>query len=76
MLPARFAPYLFALILSGVMSFIVSGVVSFKALGLPPGFVGLWLNAWLFAWAVAFPSALLAGPVARKIVARLTTPAG
>lgn len=73
MFPARYAPYLFALILSGVMSCIVSGVVTFKALGLPPDFIGLWLNSWVFAWLVAFPSALVAGPLARKIVARVTS---
>lgn len=55
------------------MSCIVSGVVTFKALGLPPDFIGLWLNSWVFAWLVAFPSALVAGPLARKIVARVTS---
>ncbi|WP_425091422.1 DUF2798 domain-containing protein [Tropicimonas sp. S265A] len=72
MIPARFAPSLFALILSGVMSCVVSGVVSLKALGPVDGFLGIWIEAWLFAWAVAFPSALLVAPVARKLVARLT----
>ncbi|MEM8582321.1 MAG: DUF2798 domain-containing protein [Pseudomonadota bacterium] len=72
MLPAKFAPYLFALILSGFMSLIVSGLVSFKALGLIDGFFWLWMEAWAFAWAVAFPSALCIAPAARKIVARVT----
>jgi hypothetical protein len=72
MVPARFAPALFALILSGVMSLIVSGVVTLKALGIPPNFLTLWLNGWLFAWAVAFPSAFFVAPLARRIVGRLT----
>ncbi|MDJ0994430.1 MAG: DUF2798 domain-containing protein [Dinoroseobacter sp.] len=72
MLPAKFAPYLFALILSGFMSLIVSGLVSYKALGLVDGFFGIWMEAWAFAWAVAFPSALFVAPIARKLVARVT----
>lgn len=38
MIPARYAPLLFALILSGIMSFIVSGVATLKTIGLTPGF--------------------------------------
>jgi hypothetical protein len=74
MVPARFAPALFALILSGVMSFIVSGVVTLKALGIPPDFIGLWFRGWMFAWAVAFPSAFFVAPFARRLVGRLTAP--
>lgn len=40
MLPARFAPVLFSLILSGLMSFIVTGVATWKALGFGAGFPG------------------------------------
>ena len=72
MIPARYAPYLFALILSGMMSFLVSGFATWRALGLPPDFVSIWLGAWIGAWAIAFPAATLVAPVARRIVARLT----
>lgn len=72
MIPARFAPVLFGLILSGLMSCIVSGIATLRALGPAPGFVGEWMGSWLTAWAVAFPVVLLVAPVTRRIVARLT----
>ena len=71
MLPARLAPILFAVILTGLMSFIVSGVSTFRAVGLPDDFLSIWLTAWLPSWAVAFPAVLVAQPVARAVVARL-----
>ncbi|SFJ40664.1 DUF2798 domain-containing protein [Jannaschia pohangensis] len=75
MIPARFAPVLFGLILSGLMSLLVSGVATFRALGLIDGFIGLWLGAWLAAWAIAFPAVLIVAPITRRLVARLTAPA-
>jgi hypothetical protein len=68
MIPARFAPVLFGLILSGL----VSGVATYRALGLPPGFVMAWTGAWLLSWAVAFPTVLVIAPFTRRIVAALT----
>ncbi len=70
-LPARFAPVLFGLLLSGLMSLIVSGIATLRALGLPADFVVRWLGAWAFAWAVAFPAVLVIAPIVRRIVARL-----
>ena len=75
MIPARFAPALFALFLSGMMSFLVSGVATWRAAGLVDGFGGLWISAWIPSWLVAFPTALLAAPLVRKIVAKLVAPA-
>lgn len=72
MIPARYAPILFGFFLSCLMSFIISGVSTARAAGLGPEFGGLWISGWLTSWAVAFPAVLVAGPVARRIVARLT----
>ncbi|MGA0611923.1 DUF2798 domain-containing protein [Caldimonas sp. KR1-144] len=71
MIPARFAPALFGLILSGLMSFVVSGISTWRAAGLGADFAGLWLSAWLAAWMVAFPIVLIVAPLARRLVARL-----
>ncbi len=73
-LPARFAPILFGLLLSGFMSLIVSGVSTANARGLGPGFVGDWLSAWAFSWAIAFPAVLMVAPFVRRVVARLVEP--
>lgn len=72
MIPARFAPVLFGLILSGLMSAIVSAIATLRAAGLTEGFPALWLGAWAPSWAVSFPTVLVVAPVTRRIVARLT----
>lgn len=68
MLPKRFVPLLFSLILSGLMSLLVSGISTYRVAGLVPGFPGLWCGAWLMAWLFAFPAVLLVTPVARSLV--------
>ncbi|WP_103259214.1 DUF2798 domain-containing protein [Tabrizicola aquatica] len=71
MIPARFSPVLFGLILSGLMSLIVSGLSTARALGLGEGFVAVWLGNWAVSWAIAFPTVLVVAPLTRRIVARL-----
>lgn len=73
MIPARYAPILFGLILSGLMSCLVSGIATLRAAeALDSGFPALWLGAWLSSWAVAFPTVLLVAPLTRRLVGRLT----
>lgn len=71
MIPARFAPVLFGLILSGLMSLIVSGLSTARAVGLIEEFPGLWLGNWAVSWSIAFPTVLVVAPLTRRIVARL-----
>lgn len=71
MIPQRFAPVVFGLILSGMMSFIVSGIATIRATGLIDGLPALWAGAWIVSWAVAFPTVLVVAPVTRRLVARL-----
>ncbi len=75
-LPARLAPTVFGLLLSGLMSLIVSAIATLRAVGLPADFVTVWLGAWLSAWAVAFPVVLVVAPLVRRIVASLCEPPG
>jgi hypothetical protein len=72
MIPARFAPVLFGLILSGLTSCVVSGIATFRALGLHDGFLGDWAGSWAVSWAIAFPTVLVVAPITRRIVAALT----
>ena len=62
MIPARYAPVLFGLLLSGLMSLIVSGIATWQAAGLSPSFPLLWMGAWLSSWLVAFPTVLVVAP--------------
>lgn len=71
MFPKKFAPALFGLILSGLMSLLVSGIATYRAAGVAPGFVGLWATGWLTAWLVAFPVVLVVAPLTRRAVGAL-----
>lgn len=71
MLPKAFAPALFSLILSGLMSLLVSGISTYRAVGFGEGHAGLWISAWLTAWLVAFPVVLVVAPLARRTVSML-----
>jgi hypothetical protein len=73
MIPRKFAPVLFSLILSGVMSLLVSGFSTVAALGTAAGLMTAWMKAWLGAWLFAFPVVLLVAPVAQRMVKSLTT---
>lgn len=42
MIPKKFAPLLFGLLLSGLMSLLVSGLSTARAIGLGSGFPGVW----------------------------------
>lgn len=74
MFPQKFAPALFGLILSGLMSLLVSGISTYRAVGPGHGFAGLWADAWLMAWLIAFPVVLVVAPLARRAVALLVSP--
>ena len=73
MITARFAPVVFGLILSGLMSCMVSGIATFRALDGSGPFFGAWMTSWMFSWAVAFPTVLVVAPFTRRIVARLVS---
>ena len=70
MIPARLAPIVVALIVSGGMSFLVSGLATWRAIGMPSDFLGTWITSWLFAWAIAFPALMVLRPIVSKIVMR------
>lgn len=70
MIPRKYAPVLFGLILSGLMSLLVSGISTLRATGPGPGLLATWSSAWLTAWVVAFPVVLVVVPLARRALDR------
>lgn len=68
MLPPRFAPMLFGLILSGLMSLLITGIATWRSQGFGDASLGAWGSAWLTAWPVAFPCVLLLAPITRRLV--------
>ncbi|MEO0681412.1 MAG: DUF2798 domain-containing protein [Pseudomonadota bacterium] len=68
----RYVTPLFAFLLSGGMSCMVSGVATLRAAGLSEDFMTVWLrDAWLPSWAVAFPAAWVFAPRVRRFVESL-----
>ena len=73
MIPKKYGPMLFSLLLSGLMSLLVSGIATLRATGIVDGVLALWASAWLTAWFVAFPTIMLVAPFTQKIVGALVT---
>ncbi|MBL6079730.1 DUF2798 domain-containing protein [Belnapia sp. T18] len=72
MIPARYGALLFPLVMTFFMAGVVSALLTLVNLGPQPDFLLLWLVNWVLAWCFAFPAALLAIPLARRIVGWLT----
>jgi len=71
-LPRRFAPVLFAFIMSVTLSGVLSGAITAINTGFDAGFIGRWLHAYALAWSMAFPSVTVIAPVVRRFVDRVT----
>lgn len=73
MIPKKYGPALFSLLLFGLMSLLVSGIATFRAAGLTDGVFALWMSAWLAAWLIAFPTVMLIAPFTQKFIGALVT---
>jgi hypothetical protein len=63
------AKYIFPVIITGIIVFVVSAVVTFANIGLRVDFVPRWLGAFIIGWPVAAVTAYLAIPYARRFTA-------
>jgi hypothetical protein len=72
MISRKLAPFLFGLILSGLMSCIVSGLATYRSLPDTSSFPAAWVRAWVPSWGLAFPVVLFVAPVTRWLVERMT----
>lgn len=72
MISQRYAHVALGFILSGLMSCMVSGISTLRAAGWVDGLFGLWMTGWVTSWLVAFPVVLVAAPITRRMVERLT----
>lgn len=72
-IPKRFAPVLFAFIMSTTLSGLMSAIITGVNTGLEAGFLDRWLPAYALAFSLAFPSVTLIAPVVRRFVDHLTT---
>ncbi len=74
MISARYANALFALIMSGLMSCVVTGIATLKAIGFSPSTLEDWMASWAFCWPIAFTVILTLGPFVKRLIARLVRP--
>ena len=65
------AKYIFPVIITGLIVFVVSAVVTFTNIGFRVDFVPRWLKAFVTGWPVAAVTAYLAIPHARRMAAAL-----
>ncbi len=75
MIPAKYENLLFAALLSGMMSLLITGITTWRSLAPGSDFLGAWCGAWLSAWLFAFPAVIAVSPAARKLVRLCLLPA-
>jgi hypothetical protein len=66
------AKYIFPVLITAIIVFVVSGVVTWTNIGLRADFVPRWLSAFIVGWPVAAVTAYVAIPVVRRATLRLT----
>ena len=71
-IPKRYSPLVFAVLLTGLMTLVISGVATAINVGFPSDFLGRWVRAWLPNWAIACPVLLLVRPYVQRLTERLT----
>ena len=67
------AKYIFPVLITAVIVFIVSGVVTFTNIGFRVDFVPRWLKAFFTGWPVAIVVAYFAIPVIRRATAAIVS---
>jgi hypothetical protein len=65
------ARYVFPIVITAIIVFVVSAVVTFANIGLRADFVARWLSAFIIGWPVASVTAFVAIPFARTLTMRL-----
>jgi hypothetical protein len=67
------ARYIFPVIITAIIAFVVSGVVTWTNIGFRSDFVARWLSAFVVGWPVAAVTAFFAIPPVRRATQRIVT---
>lgn len=70
-IPRRHSHFVFGVIQSGLTCLVASGIASYPDSNLA-SFTEHWLASWLISWLMMLPVVLMAAPVIRAFVNRLT----
>ncbi len=65
------AKFIFPILATAVIVFVVSAVVTFANIGFRADFVRRWLSAFIIGWPVAAVAAFIAFPFVRRATARI-----
>jgi len=65
------AKYIFPVIITGIIVFVVSAVVTWTNIGFRADFVARWLKAFLTGWPVAAVTAYFVMPYVRRVTAAI-----
>ena len=65
------ARFIFPIVITAIIVFVVSAVVTFFNIGLRADFVPRWLSAFLVGWPIAAVTAFFALPFARAVTLRI-----
>jgi hypothetical protein len=65
------ARFIFPVLMSGVMAFLMTALVTYLNLGFPANFMWLWMKAFAIAWPCAALAAFIAIPLARRATAAI-----
>jgi hypothetical protein len=65
------AKFIFPIIATGIVVFVVSAVVTFTNIGFRADFVRRWLSAFSIGWPVAAVTGLIAFPYVRRVTVGL-----
>ena len=65
------AKYIFPVIITGIIVFVVSAVVTWTNIGFRADFVARWLKAFFTGWPVAAVTAYVVLPYVRRITAAI-----
>ncbi|HKA73119.1 MAG TPA: DUF2798 domain-containing protein [Xanthobacteraceae bacterium] len=67
------ARFIFPVLITGIIVFVVSGVVTWTNIGFRIDFVGRWMSAFIVGWPVAAVTAFVAIPFVRRMTQALVT---
>jgi hypothetical protein len=65
------AKFIFPVIATALIVFVVSAVVTFTNIGFRADFVHRWLSAFIIGWPVAAVTGLLLFPIVRRVTSRI-----
>jgi Protein of unknown function (DUF2798) len=63
------AKFIFPILATRIVVFVVSCVVTFSNIGLRADFVGRWLSAFFLGWPIVSVTGLIAFPYVRRVTA-------